>query len=100
MTNSNEHDSDPRSWTETPVPARVLIVAAITVSVFGLLCSLLLDGGIAFRIFLVSLIAHCGLTSLLVLRRPQTLTVLDRLLIQFGIFPIFLLFLAIQNTLS
>lgn len=100
MVTSSEHDCDRKTWAETPVRTRVLVVTAIIVVTLGLLYSLVLDGEIAFRIFLVLLLAHCGLTAILVSRRPQTLTVIDRLVIQFGIIPLFAIFMAIQVSLS
>ena len=100
METSSEHDCDRKTWAETPVPTRVLVVTAIVVVALGLLCSLVLDSEIAFRIYLVSLLAHCGLTAILVSRRPQTLTVIDRLAIQFGVIPLFAIFMAIQVSLT
>ena len=100
METSSEHERDPKTWAQTPVPTSVLVVTAIIVITLGLLCSLVLDGGIAFRILLVSLLAHCGLTAIIVSRRPQTLTIIDRLVIEFGIIPMFAIFMVIQVSLS
>jgi hypothetical protein len=57
----------------------------------GVLTALILDGGVAFRTFLVAALGYWLMVAMLLVRRPMTPTWIDLQLVRWGILPLFII---------
>lgn len=82
----------PRNWRDySPEYNTELWMSARLQAFLGVLTALILDGGVAFRTFLVAALGYWLIVAILLIRRPMTPTWFDLQLVRWGILPFFLI---------